>query len=160
MSLSFSEDIRSITDLKRKTREILDQIHRTGRPVVLTVNGRADAVLMDAKTYEKHLKAANLSRLLIRAEEDIATKRTRPMRSFLKEFKKTLKTSGILLHKMIQSSQRNSFSSWKIRLKHWNIFPKDVRSFLKMKYCGHDTAIFCMGTIGLSFAYQVKQFMF
>ncbi len=94
MSLSFSEDIRSITDLKRKTREILDQIHRTGRPVVLTVNGRADAVLMDAKTYEKHLKAANLSRLLIRAEEDIATKRTRPMRSFLKVFKNARKIPG------------------------------------------------------------------
>jgi prevent-host-death family protein len=61
MSLNLSEDIRSVTDLKRHTREILQQIHKTGRPVVLTVNGRADAVLLDAKTYEKHLKAFNLA---------------------------------------------------------------------------------------------------
>ena len=45
MPLSLTEDIRSITDLKRHTREIIDQIHQTGRPVILTVNGRADAVI-------------------------------------------------------------------------------------------------------------------
>ena len=44
-----TDDIRSVTDLKRKTREILDQVRQTGRPVVLTVNGRADAVLMGGR---------------------------------------------------------------------------------------------------------------
>ena len=87
MSLRPSEDIRSITDLKRNTKEILSQVHRTKRPVVLTVNGKADAVLMDTKTYEKQLKASNMARLLARAEEDVAVRRTRPIRTFLKEFK-------------------------------------------------------------------------
>lgn len=91
MALTPSEDIRSVTDLKRKTKEILNQVHRTRRPVVLTVNGRADAVLMDTKTYEKHLQASNLARLLAKAEEDIAGGRTRSMRSFLKEFKNARK---------------------------------------------------------------------
>lgn len=93
MSLTPSEDIRSVTDLKRKTKEILSQVHRTKRPVVLTVNGRADAVLMDTKTYEKHLKAANMARLLARGEEDIVAGRTRPIRSFLREFKDAHKVS-------------------------------------------------------------------
>jgi prevent-host-death family protein len=91
--LNPSEDIRSVTDLKRKTKEILSQLHRTQRPVVLTVNGKADAVLMDTKTYEKHVKAANMARLLARAEEDVAAGRTRSMRSFLKEFKHARKVS-------------------------------------------------------------------
>jgi prevent-host-death family protein len=94
MSINITEDIRSVTDLKRKTREILDRIHRTGRPVVLTVNGKADAVIIDAKTFEKHLRANNMSRLLVPAEEDITSKRTRPMRSFLREFKNGRKISG------------------------------------------------------------------
>ncbi len=64
MPISLSEDIHSVTDLKRRTREIVDQLHRTGRPVVLTVNGRADAVLLEVKTYETLLKSANLARLL------------------------------------------------------------------------------------------------
>lgn len=87
MPLSPAEDTRSITDLKRKSKEILNQVRRTRRPLLLTVNGKADAVLMDKKTYEKHLKASNLVRLLVRAEEDVAAGRTRPIRSFLKEFK-------------------------------------------------------------------------
>ena len=87
MSFNLSEDIRSVTDLKRHTREILQQVHKTGRPIVLTVNGRADAVLLDAKTYEKHLSAFNLARLLAEGEADVSAGRTRSARSVLKEFK-------------------------------------------------------------------------
>jgi prevent-host-death family protein len=93
MSLNPSEDIRSVTELKRKTKEILSHVHRTKRPVVLTVNGKADAILMDTRTYEKHLKAGNMAALLVRAEEDVTAGRTRSMRSFLKEFKHGRKVS-------------------------------------------------------------------
>ena len=93
MALTPSEDIRSVTDLKRKTKEILNQVNRTQRPVVLTVNGRANAVLMDTKTYEEHLRAGNMALLLAPAERDVAVGRTRPMRSILKEFKRARKIS-------------------------------------------------------------------
>lgn len=91
MSIHLIDDIRSVTDLKRNTREILQQVHETGRPVVVTVNGKADAVLMDARTYEQHLGAANMARLLAAGEADIAARRTRPMRAFLKEFTRARK---------------------------------------------------------------------
>ena len=94
MTLSIAEDIRSVTDLKRHTREILDQVHQTGRPVILTVNGRADAVLMDAAVYEKHLQAANLARLLAPAEAEAAAGDTRPAAEFLKEFKRAKDIQG------------------------------------------------------------------
>lgn len=94
MAINLAEDIRSVTDLKRNTREVLDQVHATGRPVVLTVNGRADAVLMDVAVYEKQLRAANLSRLLAVAEEEVAEGKHRPMGAFLKEFKHGRKVQG------------------------------------------------------------------
>ncbi len=87
MGIKFSEDIRSVTDLKRNTRSLLDQVHRTGRPVVLTVNGKADAVLMNAKAYEVYLNAVNLARELVNAEKDVTANRVRPARVFLKDFK-------------------------------------------------------------------------
>lgn len=93
MSINPSEDIRSVTDLKRKTKEILNRVHRTQRPVVITVNDRAGAILMDTKTYQKRLRANNMMRLLIRAEKDVGTGRTRSIRSFLKEFKHVRKIS-------------------------------------------------------------------
>lgn len=86
MSLN-SEDTKSVSDLKRHTHEILAQIRKTRRPILLTVNGKADAVLIDAKTYQKQLKAMNLARLLAEGEEDIAAGRVRSARSFLREFK-------------------------------------------------------------------------
>lgn len=88
------DDIRSVTELKRNTREILDQVRVTGRPVVLTVNGKADAVLMDARTYEKHLSASNLSKLVAPAEEDVRAGRIRPAGNFFREFKRARKISG------------------------------------------------------------------
>ncbi|MEI9479144.1 MAG: type II toxin-antitoxin system Phd/YefM family antitoxin [Deltaproteobacteria bacterium] len=92
--ISPSEDIRSVTDLKRNTREILNHLHATGRPVILTVNGRADSVLLDVRVYEMHLQAGNLSRLLVPAEREVENSRTRPAREFLKEFKRAKKIQG------------------------------------------------------------------
>jgi hypothetical protein len=47
--------------------------------------------LLDAKTYEKHLSASNMARLLAPAEADVNAGRTRPARSFLREFKRAHK---------------------------------------------------------------------
>ena len=91
--MKLADDIRSVTELKRKTREILAQVRQTGRPVVLTVNGKADAVLLDAKTFDKHLSASNMARLLAPAEEDVSAGRTRPMRAFMNELKRGRKIS-------------------------------------------------------------------
>ncbi|RYU61948.1 type II toxin-antitoxin system Phd/YefM family antitoxin [Methylolobus aquaticus] len=85
--ISPTEDIRSVTDLKRHTREILDHLHATGRPVILTVNGRADSVLLDVRAYEELLRAGNMAELLTPAERDIESGKTRPMREFMEEFK-------------------------------------------------------------------------
>jgi prevent-host-death family protein len=92
--ISPSEDIRSVTDLKRNTRDILDHLHATGRPIILTVNGRADSVLLDVRVYERQLQAANLAKLIVPAEQDLEKGRTRPARAFLKEFKRVKKIPG------------------------------------------------------------------
>jgi len=86
MSVSITQDIKSVTDLKKRTNEIFSQIHRTGRPVIITVNGRPDAVLIDAKIFEKKLKALNLGSLLSEAESDISAGKIRPVEEFLEEF--------------------------------------------------------------------------
>ena len=92
--MKLTEDIRSVTDLKRHTREILDHVHATGRPLVLTVNGRADAVLIDVAVYQKHLQASSLARLLAPAEAEVAEGKTRLATDFLKEFKGGRDISG------------------------------------------------------------------
>lgn len=93
MTLSMTEDIKSASDLKKHMREVFDHLHQTGRPVVVTVNGRPDVVLLDVAVFEKTLKALNLAHLLAESEEDIRAGRTRPARAFLKSFKRAKKIS-------------------------------------------------------------------
>ncbi len=94
MALSITEDIRSITDLKRNTNSVLGQIQKTKRPVVLTVNGKAEAVLLAASEYEKMTSAFNLLKLLIPAEEDISNNHYKEANAFFKEFKREANISG------------------------------------------------------------------
>ncbi len=88
MPISITEDIKSITDLKRNTNSVLDQIHKTKRPVILTVNGKAEAVLIDAEEYEKISHAFNLLKLLAAAEEDVREGRFSEAKEFFQEFKR------------------------------------------------------------------------
>jgi len=48
-------DIRSLTDFKRHTAELVAQLKETGRPQILTVNGKAAVVVQDAESYQKLL---------------------------------------------------------------------------------------------------------
>ncbi len=47
-----SQDVRPVTEFRAKASAFLDQLHRTGRPVMLTQHGRCAAVLLDVEAYE------------------------------------------------------------------------------------------------------------
>ena len=53
--INLSEDIRSLSDFKRHTNELLARIRVSGHPMVLTVNGKAKLVVQDAASYQKIL---------------------------------------------------------------------------------------------------------
>lgn len=52
------DDIRSLTEFQRNTREHIKRLKRTGRPEILTVNGQAELVVQDARSYQKLLDRA------------------------------------------------------------------------------------------------------
>lgn len=91
MGISLTRDIRSITDLKRNTNSLLAQVQKTNRPVVLTVNGKAEAVLLGADEFERISNAFALLKSLIPAEEDVREGRYKEARAFFKEFKRARK---------------------------------------------------------------------
>jgi prevent-host-death family protein len=41
-----------LTNFKRNSSDVIEQLKTTGQPMVLTVNGKAEVVVQDAKTYE------------------------------------------------------------------------------------------------------------
>jgi prevent-host-death family protein len=46
------KSIQSLTDFKRNTSEYLERMHKSGKPLVLTVNGKAECVVLDADSYQ------------------------------------------------------------------------------------------------------------
>jgi len=53
--MDLNRDIHSLTDFKKNTPEFIRQLKKTKEPIVLTVNGRAELVVLDAKSYQKIL---------------------------------------------------------------------------------------------------------
>ena len=53
-----SRDVYSLTDFKQNAKEHLDRLRQTGRPEVLTVNGKAEAVVMTPETYDELVQMA------------------------------------------------------------------------------------------------------
>ncbi len=50
--IDVTQDIHSLTTFKRNSSGLMKRMRKTGRPLVLTVNGKAEAVLLDAKDYQ------------------------------------------------------------------------------------------------------------
>jgi prevent-host-death family protein len=67
------QDIHSLTTFKRNSSGLMKRMKKTGRPLVLTVNGKAEAVLLDAAAYQQvasQLDAvASIRRGLLQAEK-------------------------------------------------------------------------------------------
>src|SRR5215217_3618072 len=56
--LDVNRDINSLSSFKRNTAEFLAQLKETGRPVVLTINGKAELVVQDTASYQKLVQRA------------------------------------------------------------------------------------------------------
>jgi prevent-host-death family protein len=67
-----STDVRPITEFRASTSAVLDQVHTTKRPVILTQHGRSAAVLMDVAVYEDLLDEIALLRDVRTGEEQVA----------------------------------------------------------------------------------------
>ncbi|MBI3272450.1 MAG: type II toxin-antitoxin system Phd/YefM family antitoxin [Planctomycetes bacterium] len=93
MALSLVEDVKTVSELKRNLRAVFLQIHQTGRPVVVTVNGKPDMVLLDAALFERKLRTVNLAALLAVGEEDVRCRRTKSARSVFEDLRRGRKVS-------------------------------------------------------------------
>jgi PHD/YefM family antitoxin component YafN of YafNO toxin-antitoxin module len=89
--MRLTEDIRSLSDFKRDTTAALEHLRKSHRPMVLTVNGRAEMVVQDAESYQATLDAlerAEANAGIRRGLDDMAAGRTRPAREVIADLKK------------------------------------------------------------------------
>jgi len=78
--LDLANDIRSLSDFKRNTVELLDRLRKTGHPLVLTINGKAELVVQDAEAYQALLDRVEAIEGIQRGLADVKAGRTKPAR--------------------------------------------------------------------------------
>jgi len=79
--IDLSQDIHSLSDFKRKTSEFMARMKKSGHPVVLTIQGKAELVVQDAASYQRLLELAEQAEMmefLLESRADIEAGRTEP----------------------------------------------------------------------------------
>lgn len=56
--IDITKDIQSLTTFRRRSGDFMKQLKKTRRPVVLTVKGKAAAIVQDAEAYQRLLDIA------------------------------------------------------------------------------------------------------
>jgi prevent-host-death family protein len=88
--IDITTDIYSLTDFKRRTSELIEQIKETGHPLVLTLNGKAEIVVQDASSYQKLLSALERAEAIEgirKGLKSVQEGRTRPVEEVFEEIR-------------------------------------------------------------------------
>ena len=89
--MNITSDIKSITYLKSKAADLLNQINKTHRPIIITQNGEPRAVLQDPESYENMRNAISILKLVSQGESDIKDGKVRSQEHVFKDIENTLK---------------------------------------------------------------------
>lgn len=81
-------DIRPLSEFQRNTKVCLARLKKTGRPEVLTVNGRAEAVVQDAASYQQLMDRLEAIEGVRRGLESVARGEGIPLDEFDRNIRK------------------------------------------------------------------------
>ncbi len=84
-----TSDILSLTTFRRRSGDFMKQLRKSKRPVVLTVKGKAAAVVQDAEAYQRLLDIAaraDAEEGIRQSLKDAKEGQIRPARGFFREF--------------------------------------------------------------------------
>ena len=94
--MNLSKDIHPLTDFKRDTAGFLARLRASGRPLVLTINGKAELVVQDARSYQRLLDLAERLETIRAVEEGIASMQRgegRPIEPFFADLEAELRAA-------------------------------------------------------------------
>jgi prevent-host-death family protein len=88
--IDLKQDIQSLTTFRRNSAQMMKQLKKSKRPVILTVKGKAAAVLQDADAYQRLLDIAadaDVREAIRQGLEDADLGRGQPASEFFAEFR-------------------------------------------------------------------------
>jgi prevent-host-death family protein len=89
--LDITKDIQSLTTFRRRSGDFMKQLKKSKRPVVLTVKGKAAAIVQDAEAYQRLLDIAaraDSEEGIRQGLADVAHGRTRPAKEVFDDIRR------------------------------------------------------------------------
>lgn len=85
--MKLTRDIQSLSTFKRDSSKFMRQMKETGQPIVLTVNGKAEMVVLDAESYDFLRRKDRIETIdgIRRGREDVKAGRVRDAEEFFDE---------------------------------------------------------------------------
>jgi hypothetical protein len=87
--LDITTDIQSLTTFRRSSADFIKHLKKSKRPMVLTVNGKAAAVVQDPEAYQRLLDIAaqaDAEEGIRQGLDDERKGKLKPIREFFAEF--------------------------------------------------------------------------
>jgi prevent-host-death family protein len=82
------DSIHPVSDFSRKPAEHIKRLKETGRPEILTVNGKAELVIQSAKAYEEMVDLLGTLEKIARAAKEHDEGQGIPVDEFFRAFEK------------------------------------------------------------------------
>ena len=89
--LDITKDIQSLTTFRRRSGDFMKQLKKSKRPVVLTVKGKAAAIVQDAEAYQRLLDIAaraDSEEAIRQGLDEVAHGRTRPAKEVFDDIRR------------------------------------------------------------------------
>jgi prevent-host-death family protein len=89
--IDITKDIQPLTTFRNNSVKMMQRLKKTRRPIILTVNGKPEAVVQDAAAYQRLLDLAaeaDVNEGIRQGLEDLRQGKGRPAREFFEEMRK------------------------------------------------------------------------
>lgn len=92
--MKLSESVKSISYLKANAAELIDEINKEQKTLVITQNGEAKVIVQDIKIYEQTQETLAMLKLL--AMTRVKSKKAKNIRDTFTDLRKEIKTRQTL----------------------------------------------------------------
>ena len=69
--MSIATSVEPVTQLKTRSAQLIRTVKETGKPIVITQNGRATAILQDVDSYQAQRDALLLLKFLAQGDQEL-----------------------------------------------------------------------------------------
>ena len=88
--MKLSETVMPISEVKARVSELIEDLQTSRKPVIITQNGRAKAIVQDLESYEETQESLAMLKIIAQGRADVRRGRVKPMQKAFADIRKQI----------------------------------------------------------------------